>query len=139
MSLLLEVLLGLSLVTIALLAVFQVFLSADSSVSLADRTTQAHHLARKLLEETLAKPYDLLSSDPSQSRQGELKSSHTKRRGQTLTTDFLYRIDVSRPSSGPTPGPELVDVTVTVSWKQGSEDKARDNSIRLQATKGRML
>ena len=138
MSLLLEVLLGLSLVTIALLAVFQVFLSADTSVSLADRTTQAHHLARKLLEETLAKPFDQLATDPSLSREGEWKSSHTKRRGMELSTDFVYRIDISRPVLGSTPAPELVDILVTVSWKQGSDGGTRDNSIRLQASKGRI-
>lgn len=137
-SLLLELLLGLSLVTVALLTVFHIFWTADASVSLADRTTQAHHLARRLLEETMAKPFDQLSTDPSLSRDDVITVSHTHRRGQALSTDFVYRVEVIQPPSGPTSAPELVDVLVTVSWKQGSAGLTRDNSIRLQATKGRI-
>lgn len=86
----------------------------------------------------MAKPFDQLSTDPSLSRDDVITVSHTHRRGQALSTDFVYRVEVIQPPSGPTSAPELVDVLVTVSWKQGSAGLTRDNSIRLQATKGRI-
>ena len=52
-----EILIGLTLVTVAILAVFQLFPASDKAVELADRTTQANQLARRLLESELAKNY----------------------------------------------------------------------------------
>lgn len=136
-SLLVELLLGLALVAIAILAVFDIFPAADRSVALADRTTHAHQLARRIMEETLAKDYDNISVNPADVVEGEVSLQHTKRRGSTYTTEFVYRVDVSLPTSTATPVPEVKDIQVTVRWKYGSSEAARDSFVRLEASKGR--
>lgn len=105
--LLAEVLLGLSLVLIALLTVFHLFISSDSLVSVADQTAQATHLARRILEEELTRPYlDVQSFVASET------VPHGARRGAELRTDFEYQVEVTEPD----PAKKVKRVTVRVSW-----------------------
>ncbi len=132
LTLLLEVLLGLTLVTLVLLVIFQLFPVADRSVSLADRTTHANYLARALMEERLDSPYADLSPGV---LQGEFSSSdHTRRRGSSLSTEFVYRVEVELAD----PAVEVKDITVTVSWKEGARDETRGSSVSLQSARGNL-
>lgn len=131
LSLLLELLLGLSLLTFVLLVIFQLFPLADRSVSLADRTMHANNLARELVEQKLAEEYASLVPDVP--IDGEVTvTGHTERRGQSLTTDFVYRVEITQPN----PAVEILDINVSVSWKEGAADNPRPSTVRLKASKG---
>lgn len=118
-----EVMIGLGLITVAILAVFQLFPVTDKAVSLADRTAQANQLARRLLEEELDKNYPEVSA-----RNGNVTIQHTLRRGNVLSTDFVYGVEVVE-SAPPT---RLKDITVEVEWTHGAVTR----TVRLQSLKG---
>lgn len=105
--LLAEVLLGLTLVLIALLAVFQLFFTSDATVGLADRSAQANQIARRYLEEELLKDYDDVVPST-----GDVQVVHAIRRGTTLRTTFTYTVEVVEPD----PAKRIKDVSVTVEW-----------------------
>lgn len=125
----LELLLGLSLVSITILAIFSIFPMADRSVSLADRTAQANYIARSLMEERLAKPYDELPVTVTPEL-GEVTLQHSQRRGQPLSTTYDYQIEISQPL----PDRQLKHIVITVGWRRGSFDAARN--VRLKCDKG---
>ena len=128
-----ELLLGLALVSMTIMAVFSVFPTADRSVAMADRTTQANSIARTLLEQRLELDYSALSTDPASYEEGDIPLVHTKRHGQELSTTFHYRIEVTRPE----PTHEIKEIVVYVSWPRGSEE-TREDSVVMQASKGQM-
>ena len=131
MALLLEGMLGLTMVTIVLLAIFQLFPVADRSVNLADKTTQANYLARKLMDTQLAKEF----ADVNGPIDGEYQADHhTLRRGVEMSTTFVYRIDVTQLA----PDVEVKDVLVTVRWKEGRGERVRDSSVKVQSAKGKL-
>ena len=132
LTLLLEALLGLTLISIVLMVIFQLFPVSDRSVGLADRTTQANYIARSLMEKQLETPYlDLLVGGTN----GESDvSGHTRRRGSDLSTSFVWRVDISQPN----PAIEVKDIVVTVSWKEGAADLERASSVKLQSARGNL-
>ena len=126
-SLLLELLLGLGLVLIVLLAIFQLFPVGDRSVGLADRTTHAHLLARRVMNEQLEVDYADLADTTGE----ETLSAHTHRRGQDLSTTYVYDVKIE-----PVTGVEVKNIVVTVRWKSGSQDQERDAFVRLESARG---
>jgi hypothetical protein len=125
-------LLGLTLVTVVLLVIFQLFPVSDRSVSLADRTTQANYLARELMEKQLETPYADLT--PGISSGESTLEAHTRRRGADLSTEFLYRVEVTQTD----PDVEVRDILVTVSWKEGAANMARPSAVKLQSARGNL-
>lgn len=130
---LLELLLGFTMVTLVLLVIFQLFPVADRSVSLADRTTQANYLARTVMENQLDKDYSALDVDVPISDEVTL-AEHTQRRGSALSTEFVYRVEIRKPVAAV----EVKDIIVNVSWKQGAAGAERPSSVRLQSSKGNL-
>lgn len=128
-----ELLLGLTLVSMTIMAIFSVFPAADKSVALADRTTQANSIARTLLEQRLELDYSALSTDPASYEEGDIPLVHTKRHGQDLQTTFHYRIEVTQPE----PTHEIKEISVYVSWPRGSRDD-REEKVVMQASKGQL-
>lgn len=128
----LEVLLGLSMITIVLLVIFQLFPVSDRSVGLADRTTHANYLARELMERHLEMPYETLPTSPVNGNSSLV--SHTKRRGSELSTDFTYEVTV-------TPHPDidnLKTIVVTVRWREGAANFERPGFVRLESVRGNL-
>lgn len=117
-----------------LLAIFQLFPVSDRSVGLADRTTQANHLARTLMEKQLSRDYtDIIAEEI----EGQVvMNEHTRRKGQALSTEFVWRVNIARPTDPPYNDKELWDILVTVSWKAGAEDETRPSEVKLQSVKG---
>lgn len=109
---------------IALLAVFQLFFMADSTVALADRTAQANQLARRYLEQELSRPYDEL-----QSSEGWQQIHHGIRRGHSMSTEFAYQVQVEQPN----PSRNIKKVGITVSW---SENPRR--TVTMTSSKGEL-
>lgn len=132
-SLMVELLLGLALVSMTIMAVFSVFPTADRSVALADRTTQANSIARTLLEQRLELEYSELSTDPASYEEGDIPLVHTKRHGSDLSTTFHYRIEITQPEASH----EVKEIAVYVSWPRGSNDE-REERVVMQASKGQM-
>lgn len=128
-----ELLLGLTLVSLTIMAIFSVFPTADRSVALADRTTQANSIARTLLEQRLELDYSELETDPALYEEGEIPLVHTKRHGQELTTTFHYRIEIARPD----PAREIKEIVVYVSWPRGADEDPAQQVV-MQASKGQM-
>lgn len=126
---LLELLLGMSVLVITILTIFSLFPMADRSVGHADRAAQANYIARSLMEDRLATPYAelALTSVP---EVGEIALQHTQRRGQALTTNFDYTISVTHPYADR----QLKRVVVTVGWERGSQDALE--TVRLECDKG---
>lgn len=130
-ALILELLIGFSLVTVALLAVFSLFPTGERAATLADKSSQALQLASTLLQEELSRNYFALSVGV---EEGEEPFQHTLRRGVETTTLYLYKIETSRPH----PGLEIYKVAVSVTWEEGSEGKTRDGLVYLEGEKGRL-
>lgn len=128
-SLMLELVLGMSLVLVVLLAIFQLFPVGEKAVDLADRTTHAHSIARRLMNEELEKEYDEIKDFSGEER----IASHTTRRGQPISTDFSYDIKVSENTAL-----KMKDIVVTVHWHSGGADQKRDAFVRLQSARGQL-
>jgi hypothetical protein len=123
-ALLTEVLLGLSLVLVALLTVFHLFVSADSMVAVADQTSQADQLARRVLEEELNRPYDDVEAYT-----GAESVPHVERRGAQLSTNFEYEVDVAQPDLSK----NVKLVSVRVSWGEKPH-----HQVSLTGSKGEL-
>lgn len=128
-ALILELLIGFSLVTVALLAVFSLVPTGERAATLADVTTQAHQFANILLQDQLARDYRSFSVGQIQE---EEPIEHTLRRGVKVTTVFHYTIDITKHS-----GLEVYNIVVTVNWEEGSGGAVRAGGVRLEGEKGR--
>ena len=130
-SLLLELLLGLTLVSLTLLVLFGVFPMGERAVGQADRTSQASSIARTHMERALGQDYTALSTDPASYEEGDDTAFHTKRHGSELSTKFHYRVEVTQPD----PDKEVKRLVVTVTWPNGSD---RVETVALQSSKGKL-
>lgn len=130
LTLLLEALLGLTLVTIVLMVILQLFPVSDRSVGLADRTTQANYIARSLMEKQLATPFiDLELGDTT----GETEvADHTRRKGSSLSTTFTWHVRISQPD----PDIDVKEIVVNVAWREGAQNLERMSSVKLQSARG---
>lgn len=131
-SLLLEILLGMTLLIIAVMAVFALFPAGDRAVVSADRATQAHHLARRLLETEMSKEYGALTVGLTEGRR---QLQHSRRNGVDLSTTLRYQVEISVPE----PDRELKRVLVRVSWEKGSGETAVSPPIILESVRGRVF
>lgn len=127
MSLLLELLLGFSILAVALLALFGLFPSGDKAVMRSIRMSQANELARGLVEEQMGKHYSSLVDG---SVTGSYKTESVDRDGQKLATEFLYQVDILQPDSSR----NYRDIKVEVWWTEGWA--GRRHSCKLQSSKG---
>ena len=118
-----------SLVLVVLLAIFQLFPVGDRAVDLADRTTHANLIARKIMNEQLEKSYDDILSFTGE----ETVSGHTTRRGQSLSTTFVHEVAVTQIA-----GIDAKNIVVTVRWKSGAADVARSAFVRLESSRGQL-
>ncbi len=125
----LELLLGMSLILVVLLAIFQLFPVGDRAVDLADRTTHASTIARRIMNEQLEKDYDDLESFTGE----ETLTGHTLRRGQSLSTTFVHEVTVT-----PVSGLDIKNIIVTVRWKSGAANTARNAFVRLESARGQL-
>ncbi len=130
-SLLLELLLGFSLLAIALLTLFRLFPAAERATVLADKSLHAHHLASEILDTQLARPYSAFNVGVFEDVE---PFQHTQRRGVEMTTVYHYRLEITRPY----PGQDIYHVAVTVTWEEGSAGTLRPSAIRLEGEKGRL-
>ncbi len=122
-----ELLVGFALMAIAVMTIFLLFPSSDRAVMRAARINQAGEIARGLLEEELSQHYTLLALGI---REGEVVSHELVRNSQTLTTQYLYRVDVHQPD----PALAVKEVKVEVYWLEG-QDERRHGTV-LQGSKG---
>ncbi len=129
-SLILELLLGLSLLLIAMLSLFRLFPTAERATLLSDRSTQAHHMASELLDSQLARHYSAITVGVYE----ELEPiTHTKRRGVELQTEFHTRVDITRPY----PGKDIFNIAVEVTWFEGNDPGGKSSTVRIESEKGR--
>lgn len=132
LTLLLEALLGLTLITVVLMVILQLFPVSDRSVGLADRTTQANYIARSLMEKQLATPYIDLAVGTTDGK--TMMADHTRRKGSSLSTDFSWQVQISQPDTAI----EVKEILVTVAWKEGADDQDRASSVKLQSARGNL-
>ena len=126
-ALTLELLLGMFLLVLAILALFTLFPTSDRAMANADNRAQALYLARQLMEKTMAEPY---ASLPVANSSGTQTVQPTLRRGARASLELLYRVEVTQPD----PAKEIKDVIVVVSWSRQS----RDSQVTLSGSKGRL-
>ena len=81
----LELLLGFTLLTVAIFALFAVFPTGDKAALRAVRMGQASEIARSIMEEELNKSYSSLIAEPSP-RIGLRSSKGLSRRGKEMET-----------------------------------------------------
>lgn len=129
-SLLIEILLGMSLLMIAVMAIFALFPAADRAVVAADRSSQAHLMARRLMDAELKRDYGSLDVGMDD---GTRVLSHSQRMGTPIQTTFHYSVTVTIPDSSR----DLKKIEVRVSWEKNSD--SRSNSVVLESLKGRLL
>ena len=126
-ALTLELLLGMFLIVLAIMALFTLFPSSDAALANSDQRSQALHLARELMEQNLATPYDSLSPGTSQ---GTRDIQSTLRRGARPVHEFLYRVEIVQPD----PVKEVKNVTIEVRWTR----KDKESKVVLSGSKGRL-
>ena len=126
-----QLLLGFSIVLIAVLTVFGVFPVAERATVLSDKSTQAYNLASQILETHLNRHYSTISVGISEQQE---PIQHTTRRGVDVETNFFFKSEITKPY----PSREILNILVTVSWTEGSSDEPRPAEVRLQAEKGRL-
>ena len=126
-ALTLELLLGMVVLLLSILALFTLFPSADRAIVNADHRTQALSLARQLMEQQMAKPY---ASLPVGATSGSQTRDHTQRRGARPAHESLYSVDVPQPD----PSKDIKKVVVQVKWSR----QERNSEVTLVSSKGRM-
>lgn len=129
-SLMLEVLLGLTIVSLSVLSLLILFPSAERSVTEADVASQANHLARQRLENLLAQGY---ASLPVGVQQGSVTESNTLRRGARPATLFRYREEITQPD----PSRDIKMIRVYVTWSGGDPGDSSQPRVCLVTSKGR--
>lgn len=131
-TLLIELLLGMTLLVLIVMAVFALFPMADRAAVNADRATQALQFARRLLNRQMAKEYENLEI-------GEFEETttveHSRRQGVTLQTTFNCKVSVTQPD----PARELKRVQVSVRWERGQGETEDLPPVTLESIKGRLL
>lgn len=132
-SMLIEVLLGMSLLLIAIMAIFALFPVGDRAVANADRSTQAHQLARRMIDTELAKTYENLV--PGIPLEQSVTLEHSSRQGTVLKTTFHTRLTIISLE----PAQELKRVFVEVRWERGTGIHNLSPAVELESLKGRFL
>lgn len=128
-ALVLELLVGFGLITVALLSLFSLFPAGERAAALADKSAQALSIADSVLQEQMAKSHPTLVEGSSV---GVVTLSHTLRRGVEMTTNFHYDVQTSLPD----PDSEIFRIVVSVRWEEGSESNPRDGRVQLLGEKG---
>ena len=126
-TLLLELLLGFALLSIAVLALFAMIPSGDKAVVRSIRMSQANELARGLLEEQMGKNYSSLVDGE---RTGNFLDSSVSRNGRNLNLEYLYKVSIPSPD----PSRNYRNIHIEVWWLEGA-DKERHSCV-LESSKG---
>lgn len=137
-ALLLEVLLGLSLFTMAVLFVMRLFPASDAAVSHSIRVVQATQLARDLLERELDKDYNNPDNIPAGGANSKItltgggQVEYAARRGSKLLLPYTYQVDVTKFDDDG----DLFTVDVEVMWSTGTGTSAVNRTVKLQSQRG---
>jgi hypothetical protein len=129
-TLMLELLLGFTLLVVAVFALFAVFPSGDKAVVRSVRMSQAGEIARRLLEEESNKNYSSLVDGLVT---GQMSSGGLARGGQDLVTEFFYEVEVRQPD----PDRKYRDIRVEVYWEEGFQK--RKHGCELETSKGELI
>ena len=120
-TLLLELLLGFALLSIAVLALFAMIPSGDKAVVRSIRMSQANELARGLLEEQMGKNYSSLVDGE---RTGNFLDSSVSRNGRNLNLEYLYKVSIS-----PHLTPAAIIATFTLKFGGSREPTKSDIAV----------
>lgn len=126
-SLLLELLIGFSILAIAIMAIFALFPSGDKAVMRSIRMTQANEIGRGLMEDQMGKHYSAVTEG---TVTGSTSDSSIDRNGQSLVTEYFYRVDITKPN----PDRNYRDIVVEVWWNEGN-DQVR-HGCKMESSKG---
>lgn len=126
----LELLLGFTLLTVAIFALFALFPTGDKAVMRSVKMTQAQEIARGLMERELLRNYSDLTDGVAS---GETSASGINRNGVEISTRYLYQVEITQPD----PTLRFKDIEVTVSWEEGSEGDTR--KVVLNSSKGELI
>lgn len=137
-ALLLEVLLGLALFTMAVLFVMRLFPASDAAVAHSIRVVQATQLARDLLEVELDKDYNNPANVPAGGADslitltgtGEVK--YASRRGSELLLPYTYQVDVIKVDDDG----DLYTIDVLVEWSTGTGSTRMTRNVKLHTQRG---
>ena len=124
---LLELLIGFSVLGIAIMAIFALFPSGDKAVMRSIRMTQANEIGRGLMEDQMGKHYSAMTEG---TVTGSTTDSSIDRNGQSLVTEYFYQVDVSKPD----PDRNYRNIVVKVWWNEGA-DKVR-HGCEMESSKG---
>lgn len=108
----LELLLGFTILVIAVFALFAVFPSGDKAVVRSVRMTQAAEIARGLMEEQLTINYSSLVLGETDTQRS---SKELTRNGAEVETTYYCKVIVEEPD----PTKKYRDIKVEVYWKEG--------------------
>ena len=119
-----EILLGLALLAVVFLALIQIFPTAYAASDQSADTVTATHLGQAYMDRELNRNYDQLASRPL-----SVESLAGVSSGSPINRDFEVTVQVESPTA------DRRRITVSVQWKQRSQDPPRE--LRLQSTRVR--
>lgn len=131
MALMLELLLGFLLLSVAVFALFAIFPTGDRAVVRSVRASQANEIARGLMEKQLAREYSMIVDD---TLNGEVDSQGMSRGGSDLNTKFIYQVDITSPVAASGPPRRYKNIRVEVHWEEGAD--LRRHTVLLESSKG---
>jgi len=137
-ALLLEVLLGLALFTMAVLFVMRLFPASDAAVAHSIRVVQATQLARDVLERELDKDYNDAANIPTgaanskKTLTGSGEVQYASRRGSNLVLPYTYQVDITKVDDDG----DLFTVDVLVEWSTGTGTGRITRNVKLQTQRG---
>ncbi|MBT9586350.1 hypothetical protein IV102_23610 [bacterium] len=119
-----EILLGVAILAVTFLAMIQMFPTSYAASDQSGDVITASHLAQACMDREMARSYDKLVSLPAVTE--TLTGSSL---GATVSKDFSVSVQVNRPST------DRARITVSVQWKQRSQDLPKE--LRLESTRVR--
>lgn len=126
----LELLLGFTVLIVAIFALFAVFPTGDKAAMRAARMSQASEIARALMEEELNKNYSSLVLGTTS---GLRTSQGLTRHGSQVETVYDYTITITEPD----PSKKYRNILVEVWWEEGQEK--RRHGCKLESSKCELI
>lgn len=119
-----EILLGVAVLAVAFLAMIQIFPTAYAASDQSGDVITATYLGQACMERELSRNYDQLAN-----RAVTTESLLGTSLGATTRRDYNVTVQVNHPSA------DRTRITVSVQWKQRSQDLPRE--LRLESTRVR--
>lgn len=123
----LELLLGFTLLTVAVFALFAVFPTGDKAVVRSVRSGQANEIARGIMEDNMIVNYSAMVDGVTT---GEVLIQGMTRGSAELSTKFLYRVEIDQPL----PDRNFKNIKVEVFWEEGANKNK--HSSKIESSKG---